>query len=71
LLTLTANSYAGQTLGRDARSREFAFLSALARRVPLRQVHRPDSMAALERLCDAILDDFENAVAERRETERP
>lgn len=36
---------------------EFAEIVRLAGRVPIRQVHRPDSLDALPTLCDAILDD--------------
>lgn len=59
LLTLTAHSYARQTLDREARAREFAFLARLARRVPVRRVERPDDMSAVPQMCSVIEKDFE------------
>jgi hypothetical protein len=59
LLVLTAHSYARETLDREARAREFAFLAQLVRHVPVRRVERPDDMNAVPQLCSAIEKDFE------------
>lgn len=44
-------------LERDMRSREFALLGRLASIVPIRQLHREDSLPGLSNVCDVILSD--------------
>ncbi|MHC5726475.1 MAG: hypothetical protein ACYTXY_20550 [Nostoc sp.] len=44
-------------LERDMRSREFALLGRLVNIVPMRQLHREDSLAGLSKVCDLILSD--------------
>ncbi len=44
-------------LERDSQAREFAYLGRLVKLVPMRQINRSDSLAALPQLCDAILED--------------
>jgi hypothetical protein len=66
LLVLTAHSYAHETLDREARAREFAFLAQLVRHVPVRRVERPDDMNAVPQLCSAIEKDFEQLARKPR-----
>lgn len=47
------------TLDRDRQFQEFALLSCLAATVPIKQVHRPDELEKLPRLCEVILDDIQ------------
>jgi hypothetical protein len=54
LMALTANSYASHILDRASRAREFACLARLARRVPVRQVERPDEMRAVDEVCAMV-----------------
>lgn len=44
-------------LERNMQAREFAMLGRLAAAVPIRQLHREDSLAGLSNLCDVILQD--------------
>lgn len=44
-------------LERDMQTREFAILGRLSAAVPIRQLHREDSLAGLSEVCDAILED--------------
>lgn len=44
-------------LDQSHRTREFKRLSQLSSKIPLRQINRPDDLATLPQLCDAILAD--------------
>jgi hypothetical protein len=58
LIALMANTYADHFSDQTMRARDFKLLSRVAAKVPMRRVQRPDSLAALPQLCDAILTDF-------------
>ena len=45
-------------LDRDRQDRELAMLGRLVTVVPMRQIHRRDSLAGLSQLCDVILEDM-------------
>lgn len=54
LMELVANTYCGYLLDATMRAQEFAFLGALADRVPVRSVHFSASIAGLEGLCRSL-----------------
>lgn len=56
-LTLLPHTSVNFMLNQTRRANEFKVLGSLAATVPLRQVHRPDDLAKLPELCEAILDD--------------
>ncbi len=58
LINLVGNVYADYALNRTGRARDFWMLGRLAASIPLRQVHRPDRIDDLPRVCQAILDDL-------------
>jgi hypothetical protein len=58
LMALMTNTYADHILDRDMRARDFRSLSRVTATVPLRRVRRPDTLAALPQICDAILADL-------------
>ncbi|WP_414623436.1 serine/threonine protein kinase [Calothrix sp. CCY 0018] len=45
------------TVEQDYVAREFAFLSSLAARIPIKKVYRPDNFIKLPEVCDVILND--------------
>lgn len=45
------------TVEQDYVTREFAFLSSLAARIPIKKVYRPDNFIKLPEVCDVILND--------------
>lgn len=59
LIALVANTYANRLLDRTMRAQEFALLSRLVTRVPLRRVTPHADPAYLLKLCDVILEDFQ------------
>jgi hypothetical protein len=66
LMVLGAHGYASDTLTTAGRAREFDALADLVRRVPVRTVHRPDEIAAVPRVCAAIVADVERLGAPGR-----
>jgi len=70
LIRLVSNTYANKLLDPAMRAREFELLGRIARHVPLRQVHAPDDLSKLERLCDGILGDCESLGLNRPVTAR-
>jgi hypothetical protein len=58
LISLVANTYANRTLDTNMRAKEFEFLGRVVRAVPVRQLRPHHDAARLERLCDAIVQDF-------------
>lgn len=59
LIALVANTYANRLLDRTMRAQEFALLSRLVTRVPLRRVTAHEDPAHLLKLCNVILEDFQ------------
>ena len=59
LMTLVANTFGARALDPAMRAREFADVSRLADRVPLRRVSPHSDPARLPNLCDAILEDVQ------------
>ncbi|MEH2424173.1 MAG: serine/threonine protein kinase [Nostoc sp.] len=57
LLDLMQNTYVSWMLSKTDMKNEFRVLSCLARTVPLRKIHRPNNLAKLPQLCEAILAD--------------
>jgi len=57
LLSLVTHSYAGGTLDRAARGREFALLSRVVRSVPVRRAQPCAGLACLDALCTMLLED--------------
>jgi hypothetical protein len=58
LMRLAANNYAHTRLSAEHTAREFERLGRVARHVPLRLLHRPDDLASLGSVCDAIVSDL-------------
>jgi hypothetical protein len=58
VMALVANTYANQLIDRELRAREFALLSRLVVRVPVRRVVPHSDPARLPDLCAALLEDF-------------
>jgi hypothetical protein len=58
LLRLAVHNYSRMRLSADHSTREFERLGRLARHVPLRLLHRPDDLASLGSVCDAIAGDL-------------
>ena len=58
LVRLAANLYSRTRLSAEHSAREFERLGRLARHVPLRLLHRPDDLASLGSVCDAIAGDL-------------
>lgn len=58
VMSLVANTYASRYMGKEMRAHEFALLSRLAARIPLRQVVPHTDPAYLSKLCDVIIQDF-------------
>lgn len=59
LYSLIANTYAYKTFDKAMRAYEFTLLSRLASRVSLRRLVPFSDLAAIERLCDLVLSDFQ------------
>jgi hypothetical protein len=59
LIHLVGNTHANYLLDGPMRSREFESLSQIVKRVPIRRVIPADNPALLPRLCDLILNDFQ------------
>jgi hypothetical protein len=57
LMALVGNTYASSLLDKGLRAREFALLSRLIARVPLRRISAHCDPARLSKLCDVIRDD--------------
>lgn len=62
LLHLIANVYAATLPDKTRRARNFATISQIAARLPLRQVIAHKNLATLPRLCDVIAQDFRSLV---------
>ena len=60
LMTLVQHTSANQMLTRTQRADEFKVLGRLAARVPLRVVHRPDSLSTLPQVCELIVRDVQS-----------
>jgi len=60
MISLIANTYGTKLLDKHMRAREFALLSRLSRHVPLRRVTPHADPAAIPKLCDLLVADFEN-----------
>jgi hypothetical protein len=58
LMSLVANTYATKLMDKQMRAREFELLTRVLNNVPLRRVTPHTDPARIPRLCDAILDDF-------------
>ena len=58
LLRLAVHNYSRMRLSAARSAREFERLGRLARHVPLRLLHRPDDLASLGSVCDAIAGDL-------------
>lgn len=58
LISLVANTYANRALDTNMRAQEFEFLGRVVRTVPVRQVRPHRDAAHLEKLCEAIVQDF-------------
>jgi hypothetical protein len=56
-MRLAAHNYSRTRLSAEHSAREFERLSRLARHVPLRLLHRPDDLASLGSVCNAIASD--------------
>ena len=58
LMNLLAHRYPKfLTVEKDYLAREFATLSSLAARIPIKKVYRPDNITKLPEICDLILND--------------
>ncbi len=57
VMTLVQHTSASMVLTKAARAREFVRLSQLVKQIPLRSVHRPDTLQALSQLCELIARD--------------
>jgi hypothetical protein len=60
LVTLISNTYAAHLLGRAFQVREFELFNRLLRRTVLRRVIPHEDPSQVSRLCDVIVDDFNN-----------
>jgi hypothetical protein len=63
LMTLVSDLHATTVLDRSQRSAEFEFLGKLVQEVPMRQLTPNADIALMGKLCQAILDDFEQMLA--------
>jgi hypothetical protein len=63
LMTLVSDLHATSVLDRSQRSAEFEFLGQLVENVPMRQLTPNADIALIDRLCQAILDDFDQLIA--------
>ena len=59
---MTHRSVSGLKLAHDKQAQEFAHLSSVAMKVPVRKVIRSDSLEMLPQLCDAIVEDTTNII---------
>jgi hypothetical protein len=59
LMSLVANTYATNLMGREMRAHEFAVLSRFVAQVPVRQVTPSKNAEHIGRLCETIIVDFE------------
>ncbi|MEP7355956.1 MAG: hypothetical protein ABI847_01795 [Anaerolineales bacterium] len=58
LVRLAANNYTHTRLNAEHSAREFERFGRIARQVPLRLLQRPDDLASLGSVCDAIVSDL-------------
>jgi len=61
LIHLVANTYANYLLDARMRAQELEVLGRLVTHVPVRLVHAPDDRKSVPAVCDAILEDFQEA----------
>jgi hypothetical protein len=59
LMALVAETYTNYLLDREMRAREFEVLGRLVNRIPVRKVTPHADPAALGKLCDVLLEDFQ------------
>jgi hypothetical protein len=69
LMELVANTYVNYLLDAPMRAREFELLGRLVRCVPVRRVVRPEDLARLPALCQAVLEDFQGLPCPREASE--
>jgi hypothetical protein len=59
LTRLAANTFANRVPDEDMLRADFELLGKLINRYPVRSVTAPDDLAAVDRLCEALVDDFQ------------
>ena len=62
LFSLMQNTYVDWMLNQTGKNKQFGVLSKLVVQVPIRVVKRPDNLAMLPRLCEAILNDVNRII---------